>query len=205
MANAAKESDMEKTLVLRQALVLARRCRYEKQHAHQVMKLSLQIFDELSKLHQLKSHERDLLEIGALLHDIGWLYGQARHHKDGRDLIMAAKDLSVEKRERIIIALLARYHRKCLPKPSHRYFNTLKSDDRRRIMKLAAILRVADALDRSHGSLVQKCSCRILKTNVVLDIQATSPLTQEIPIVQKKSDLFRQVFKRDLILKTHGQ
>ena len=100
---------------LEAVLALAKKCNYEREHTHQVEKLALQIFDQLVELHHLGGQERFMLRCGALLHDIGWIEGQKGHHKTALRIIMENTALPFDFRDKSIIALLARYHRKALP------------------------------------------------------------------------------------------
>ena len=96
-----KENRIE--LILR----LAAACGYEREHAHQVKKIALCLFDGLCPLHRLNQRHRFLLEAAGVLHDVGWLRGQNRHHKTSRDIILAADDLPFSGSERVMVALIA--------------------------------------------------------------------------------------------------
>ena len=110
---------------LEAVLALARKCNYEREHTHQVEKLALQLFDQLVELHHLGGQERFMLRCGALLHDIGWIEGKQGHHKTALRIIMENAALPFDFRDKSIIALLARYHRKALPKEQHTISATL--------------------------------------------------------------------------------
>lgn len=129
---------------------LARSLDPEPEHAFQVCKLALVLFDETRALHGLGPGHRPLLEAGALLHDIGHVRGLERHHKHSRDIILETALPDFSDRERRIIACLARYHRKADPQPGHKYYRDLGPGEQSALRKLAGILRIADGLDRSH-------------------------------------------------------
>jgi exopolyphosphatase/guanosine-5'-triphosphate,3'-diphosphate pyrophosphatase len=177
-------------------LALARDCDYERQHTHQVTKLALQIFDELAGLHRLGPQDRFWLHCGALLHDIGWLEGAQGHHKTALRLILADPRLPWALREREIVGLLARYHRKALPDERHKYFSGLSPADQYRVSALAGILRVADGLDRSHMSVVRRVACNVCDARIVFTCEATGPAEVEMDAAAKKADLLEQVFER---------
>ncbi|MBU4304959.1 MAG: HD domain-containing protein [Candidatus Omnitrophica bacterium] len=181
-------------------LRLAAACGYEREHAQQVKKIALCLFDGLRTLHRLKQRHRFLLEAAGILHDIGWRRGQKRHHKTSRDIILAADDLPFSGAERTMVALIARYHRNALPKKSHKYYADLSAREKITVRILAAFLRCADGLDRSHSAAVDAVSCRATGKNITLKI---SP--QEIPGVdrhsgQLKSDLLNDVFRRKILI-----
>jgi exopolyphosphatase/guanosine-5'-triphosphate,3'-diphosphate pyrophosphatase len=184
--------------LMKRANELAERCHYEKGHTRQVTKLALDLFDQLEPLHQLGDKERLLLECGAILHDIGWTTGQARHHKAARDIILADRTLPLTPETRLEVALLARYHRKACPSLSHKRFARLDPGKQKEVAMLAAILRVADALDRTHTDAVKSLSLRIEPKQATLACESDAPLDDELAACLKKSDLFQQVFDREL-------
>jgi len=190
---------------LEAVLALARRCDYERQHTHQVTKLALQIFDELASLHGMGTQDRFWLECGALLHDIGWTEGQQGHHKTALRLIMAEPRLPWTQRQRRIVGLIARYHRKALPAEQHKYFSDLSVDDRHRVRVLAGILRVADGLDRSHASLIRKVACEVSDSSITFLCDADGPIPFELEAATKKADLLEGVFARHAAIEVSAE
>ena len=138
----------------RSVIELAERCSYWPEHANQVARLSLSIFDQTRSAHVLTDREREWLEFAALLHDIGTHISYPRHHKHSYYLIKNGDLRGFEPAEAEIIALVARYHRKSTPKKSHADFGTLGPKKRKIVRTLAAILRFAETLDRSHAQAV---------------------------------------------------
>ena len=138
----------------RSIIELAERCSYWPEHANQVARLSLSIFDQTRSTHGLTDREREWLEFAALLHDIGTHISYPRHHKHSYYLIKNGDLRGFEPAEAETIALIARYHRKSAPKKSHTDFGALGPKRRRAIRTLAAILRFAETLDRSHAQAV---------------------------------------------------
>jgi len=177
-------------------LALAQSCDYERQHTHQVTKLALQIFDQLESLHRMGPRERFWLQCGALLHDIGWTEGQQGHHKTALRLILADPRLPWTRRQREIVGLIARYHRKALPNEQHEYFPDLRGADRHGVRVLAGILRVADGLDRSHLSLIRRVVCEVSDSKVTFVCDADGPAEFEVEAATKKADLLEGVFAR---------
>jgi exopolyphosphatase/guanosine-5'-triphosphate,3'-diphosphate pyrophosphatase len=138
----------------RSVIELAERCSYWPEHASQVARLSMSIFDQTRSVHVLTDLEREWLEFAALLHDIGTHISYPRHHKHSYYLIKNGDLRGFEPVEAEIIALVARYHRKSAPKKAHTDFGALGANRRRIVRTLAAILRFAETLDRSHAQAV---------------------------------------------------
>jgi putative phosphoesterase len=182
----------------------ALRCRYEADHTHQVTRLALDLFDALRPVHALGLADRYLLQCGAMLHDIGWSAGGKAHHRAAQRLIQRATHLPFTPRERMLVGLLARYHRKELPVPDDPGYADLSSANRRRVRILAGILRVADGLDRSHAALVQGLVCRISPRRIRIDCRTAGPAAAEAAAAMLKGTLFEQAFARGLIIRMSG-
>nr|MBP8274537.1 Ppx/GppA family phosphatase [Acidobacteriota bacterium] len=138
----------------RSVISLAERCQYVAPHARQVARLCLQLFDQLKDLHGLGAQAREWLEYAALLHDVGVHISYERHHKHSYYLIKNGDLRGFEPSEIEMIALTARYHRQNLPKKSHDGFRSLDRDGRTTVKLLAALLRLAEGLERSHAQVV---------------------------------------------------
>jgi exopolyphosphatase/pppGpp-phosphohydrolase len=185
---------------LQAVLQLAASCDYEAGHSHQVTRLALRLFDELQALHGLGAEERFWLECGALLHDIGWSEGPRAHHKTSLRIILDAPQLPFDRRERLIIGSIARYHRKALPDEKHDHYAALEPAQRRVVAILAALLRVADGLDRSHQSLVQDLSCEVSSPQIVVRCAVRQPAEDERLEALDKGRLLEQIFDRRLVI-----
>ena len=176
---------------------LGERYGYDEAHAHQVMRLALQLFDDLRPLHQLGRRERFWLRCAALLHEIGWSQGRKGHHKAAYRLIRDAKALPFRRRERKIIGLIARYHRKALPKKRHKGYKKLSSGQRRRVRVLAALLRLADGLDAGKHHAVRAVDCTFTYETITLTfVEALQPEAREAAMA--KGELLEKVFHRSL-------
>ena len=172
----------------------------ERSHDEQVMKNALQIFDQLTPLHGLSEDERFILQAASLLHDIGWSQGGSAHHKSGRRIIWRDRSLPFSKKERILISLLVRYHRKTLPSLKHRRFADLKEKDQKTVRVLASILRIADGLDRSHQSLVDNISVTISPQKVLIYCTSRKDGYAEYDFGMQRADLFSEVFNREVVI-----
>jgi exopolyphosphatase/guanosine-5'-triphosphate,3'-diphosphate pyrophosphatase len=142
----------------RSVVELAERCNYSEPHARQVMRMALSLFDQTSEIHGLGGREREWLEYAALLHDIGVHISYSRHHKHSYYLIKNGDLRGFEPQEVEIMALVARHHRRGLPKRSQAGFGDLSGTRRRAVRTLSAMLRVAEGLDRSHAQSVASVS-----------------------------------------------
>ncbi len=185
---------------LQAVLQLAERCDYERAHSHQVTRLALRLFDELQPLHGFGAEERFWLRCGALLHDIGWIEGQRRHHKTSLRIIRSATQLPFDARERLVIGSIARYHRRVLPNEKHYHFAALAPVDQRVVTILAAFLRVADGLDRTHRSIVEDLTCEISPQQITVRCTARGYAEPEREQALKKGLLLEQVFDRELVI-----
>jgi exopolyphosphatase / guanosine-5'-triphosphate,3'-diphosphate pyrophosphatase len=141
--------------VRRRSIVeLGERCGYAAAHARHVSQLALSVFDQTRAVHKLADREREWLEYGALLHDAGVHISYERHHRHSYYLIKNGELRGFDPQEIEIIALLARYHRQATPKKAHEGYGELKGSLRKTVRTLAAMLRLAEGLDRSHAQIV---------------------------------------------------
>jgi len=177
---------------------LAARCKSERRHGRQVAGLALHIFDGLASMHGLGRTERFLLACGAMLHDIGWLAGGGSHHKASLRLILESADLPFNRRERLMVGSIARYHRKASPRLAHGHFAALAARDRGVVEKLAALVRLADGLDRSHRRLVRDIKVEITAKEIILRCAARGRAEAERTVALRKGGLFEEVFGRAL-------
>jgi exopolyphosphatase/guanosine-5'-triphosphate,3'-diphosphate pyrophosphatase len=182
------------------AEALGRSLRYEEGHALQARRLSESIFDQIAGPLGLDAAGRDLLSAAALLHDVGYVVGYRQHHKHAYRLIAHAQLEGFTPREREIIALVARYHRRGEPRRRHKALSSLARDDRRMVAVLASVLRIADALDRRHSQGVRAIECRTTRRAVGMTLVADRDLAVEAHAAEEKGDLFEKVFGRDLVI-----
>lgn len=178
----------------RSVLSLARRCHAPEVHSLHVTGLALRLFDQTKRLHGLGDAERTWLEYAAMLHDAGYSINPRQHHKHTYYLI-AHSDLAGFSREEIeIIANVARYHRRAVPDNKHSGFEGLSPKRKRTVRVLSAFLRVADALDRTHFSVVETLDVKLRKTmTIVLHVSGDAEF--ETWAARGRADLLRQVFR----------
>jgi len=166
----------------------------EPKHSEQVARLSLKLFHALKSLHQLDDTDQHVLETAALLHDIGWSRdGSKGHHKHSKDMILELDIPGQDESEKIICALTARYHRKAEPDACrHSLFARLGNTDRNRVEWLAALLRIADGLDRSHTGVIHRIDCRILPERLIFLLSARRSCDLEIWGAERKVGLLEK-------------
>ena len=175
---------------------LLRRGNAEVLHAAHVARLALEIFDQTHALHQLTAAEREWLQYGALLHDIGCYIGYSKHQRHSYYLITHGDLTGFSADEIEVLASLARYHKGGRPKASHDNWRRLNPYLQAAVEKLAAILRIADGLDRSHRQVVTGVSCRVKSRKIEFEASARADCEAELSAARKKSDLFERVFDR---------
>jgi exopolyphosphatase / guanosine-5'-triphosphate,3'-diphosphate pyrophosphatase len=174
---------------------LAERSHYEAVHAHQVEKLALRLFDSIGARLGCHPEDRQTLSDAALLHDIGYHINYDKHHKHSYHLITHAELLGMTPTEQVIIANVARYHRGAEPSRAHENFGPLSSADRARVKRLAAILRVADGLDRGHTAAVADVRVRWLDRAlriIPVPVDGAS-IRLELWGASRKSDLLSEI------------
>jgi len=175
---------------------LAERSRYEAPHARQVQRLALQLFDALGERLGAEAADRQTLSDAALLHEIGYHINYNKHHKHSYHLILHADLLGVPPAEQVAIANVARYHRGAAPKRKHRNFGALDRSLRRRIERLAALLRVADGFDRGHVGAVRDVKVRWLERAIritAVPAPDASSLRLELWGASRKSGLLAEL------------
>lgn len=183
---------------MRSVIQLAERCNFRREHAEQVSRLALHLFDMLQPLHQLDGRYKELLSYAALLHDVGYMISQRGHHKHSYYLIRNGELKGFADQEIEIIANIARYHRKDRPKKLHYSYQQLELAHRKPVKKLAVLLRLANALDRTHYSVVKNLKCRIEAEHVIIDVWTAHDAELELYTTRRHENLFRREFNATL-------
>jgi CHAD domain-containing protein len=169
-------------------------------HAHQVTRLALMLYDELFALHHYSGEERFCLECAGLLHDIGWAFGQKGHHTRSFSMIHEDRTMPLSDRERSIIALIARFHRKPVPGNEDHLLGSLRPKDKKIVLVCAALLRVADGLDYTHNNRIQSLACTVSPAEVTCRLEHDGDVSVEKERAVQKADLFSRVFSRTLVI-----
>ncbi len=177
---------------------LAERCDDDPAHSAHVARLAVELFDGMVPLHDLDGTAREYLEAGALLANVGLVVAHSKHHLHAYYVIRNSELAGLTDLEIEIIAQIARYHRKSEPKPSHAEFAALAPEDQDLVRTLAAILRVAIGLDRSHQGRVESVRAEIHPKRIVV-FAAAAPgmeIGLELYAANERKDLLEQVAGR---------
>jgi len=182
---------------------LALRARYDEEpsHSDHVCALALQIFDGLRKWHGMGPRHRELLHAAALLHDIGWSQtpdGKS-HHKWSARLIQEHAWKNLKPDEVAFVAQIARYHRKNPPQADHAGFHALPAAAQKTVMILGGILRIADALDRTHTGKIERLVASVTPEAIAIRVKPAGGWDAERAMFGIKSDMLRSAAQRPVV------
>jgi exopolyphosphatase / guanosine-5'-triphosphate,3'-diphosphate pyrophosphatase len=188
--------------VLNSAYHLGTKYMFDKNHAVNVASLAVKLFDLLQQDHGMGPRERLLLEVSGILHDIGTYISPAGHHKHSFYLVDAAEIFGLRRTDKNIVANVVRYHRRVPPRETHIPYMSFTKSDRAVVSKLAAILRVADALDTSHQQKVRAFTLERSEAAYALWIpKEIGDISMERESLRSKGDMFADVFGAPIDLK----
>ncbi len=182
----------------RSVIELAERCNYSAAHAGQVARIALRLFDQTTETHGLGRREREWLEFAALLHDVGVHISYSRHHKHSYYLIKNGDLRGFEPDEVEVMALTARYHRRGTPKKGHLGYGDLAAPLRRTVRTLAALLRLAEGLDRSHQQSVSDVLLSPIDSALFVRLGARGDTELELWAAQRHVAPLEQVLSRPI-------
>jgi exopolyphosphatase/guanosine-5'-triphosphate,3'-diphosphate pyrophosphatase len=200
MAGAGRIEPADPLRMLRE---FAERCQSDRRHVEQVRHLALQLFEQLAPALGAAPEERAILEAASLLHDVGQLVSYRRHHKHSYQLIMHAERLSLSARDRALVALISRYHRKTGPKKQHEEYAALPKPERAVVMRMSALLRIADGLDRGHTAIVERVDAELTDDRLTLRVLprlAGADLALECWGASRKSDVLADALGREVVV-----
>ncbi len=186
--------------VMQTASEIGLRYKTDRNHATHVAGFAQQLFRELRHLHALDSKYELLLRVAANLHEVGMFVSAREHHKHSMYIILNTEVFGLSTSDRELVALLARYHRRYNPEPNHPHFSDLTRDERMIVFKLAAILRIADALDRSHSQRIRTIQLRPEGNRLHILTPGIDDTTVEQIAINSKSDIFREIYGYEVIL-----
>ena len=184
----------------REVELMARRYGVALDHARAVAAMSGQMFNATQPMHQLPPHYGRLLEAAAYLHDVGHYVSDSAHHKHSYYLVANSDMPGFTARERELIANLCRYHRKSMPAPVHSNYQALNAEEKRALVYLIPLLRLADNLDLSKDQRVQSMECRLRDGQVVLQLRSNRDIDLEQWAAERVSDVFRQIYEKPLAI-----
>jgi len=191
--------------IIASAVNLGRKFHFDEAHGVHVAQLCMTIFDALAKEHGMNMRHRIMLETAAVLHDIGTYIKASGHHKHGQYIVANSEIFALHQDELAIIANVISYHRGDLPTQSDADFMTLQREERVCVLKMASILRIADALDRGHTQQIKKITVERRLETVVLHADRAenaqvSDFSLELMGIEEKGKMFQDVYGYKLIL-----
>jgi exopolyphosphatase / guanosine-5'-triphosphate,3'-diphosphate pyrophosphatase len=184
---------------------LCHRYRFPAEHSEKVARLAMELFDGTEALHGLGHDDRELLEFGALLHDVGEHVSTESHERHSAYLIEHGRLRGFSPEEVAVLACLARFHRRGGPKSTYPPWAALSPERQERTQRMVALLQVADGLDRGHGGPVRGVDVVVEpgraargegapRPVVRLKLHADGDIDLERYSVRRKGELFERVF-----------
>ncbi|MFK7852039.1 MAG: HD domain-containing protein [Akkermansiaceae bacterium] len=186
--------------VLRSSRILADRYQSDAGHGEHVGRLCEIFLKNLQDLHNLTEHDALLLQVSAILHEVGTYVSPRAHHKHSEYIIMNSEIFGLDRLDVSIVALVSRYHRHSGPRLDHTAYAALSVEDRIRVCKLAAILRVADALERTHAQRILKIEITRDAHRLHIHLPGLEDAAIERLAMDSKADLFEQVFGLTVVI-----
>ncbi len=190
---------------LRLAREFVERCQGDRRHVEQVRRLALMLFDQIGERLGCGPDERRLLEYAGLLHDVGQIVSYRQHHKHSLQLILNADRLNFSARDRVLVALISRYHRKKGPSRKHDLFAQLSEEDQQVVRRVSGLLRVADGLDRGHTAVVETVRTRLTADKLFVTVAprlAGADCSLEVWGAERKADVLAKALGREVVIKT---
>jgi exopolyphosphatase/guanosine-5'-triphosphate,3'-diphosphate pyrophosphatase len=198
-------SDPRQQDPLRLAREFVERCQGDRRHVEQVRRLALMLYDQVGERMGCGPDERRILEYAGLLHDVGQIVSYRQHHKHSQQLILNADRLNFSARDRVLVALVSRYHRKKGPSKKHDLFAQQTPDDQAIVRRVSGILRVADGLDRGHTAVVDTVRTRLTADKLFVTVAprlAGADCSLEVWGAERKADVLAKVLGREVVVKT---
>ena len=180
--------------IINTAIFTATRFNYDKKHIEAVLEYSTNIFDAIKEVHGLDSRARLVLQVACILHDCGKYINLREHYNHSYDLIKKLDLPGLNTRERLIIANIAKYHSEMIPLPEHSNITELRPDERVLVGKLSAIIRLGDAMDKSHLQKFKKVSTEFTENTLLITASVTREAILEDWAFTQKADFFTEVF-----------
>lgn len=187
--------------VIRSAVDLGRKFNFDEPHAKHVEKLCKILFQGLRDEHQLDPRYELLLRVAALLHEIGLYISTGSYHKHSMYLIQNSELFGLSRSDVQLVSLTTRYHRRASPKPTHTVFTALNRDQRIAVVKMAAMLRVADALEASHSQRLHELRFSRESGRLVIAVPQVEDLSLEQLALKQSGTLFEETFGMPVLLR----
>jgi exopolyphosphatase/guanosine-5'-triphosphate,3'-diphosphate pyrophosphatase len=193
-----------KKQIIKSAWEIAKKYKVDEKHAQHVLNLCKTLFNYLKEEHKLNLWHELLLSVAAILHDTGMFISTRSHHKHSMYIILNSEIFGLSLDDIILISLIARYHRRASPKPTHEEYAKLEREAKLTVCKLAAILRVADALDRTHRQKISCFECKKEKDKFVIVASKVDDVSVEQLALQNKADMFEDIYGMSVVIEKKG-
>ena len=199
-----RQADLRRAEVIQSAQAIGKKYHTDMPHAEHIRMLAGRLFDALASEHRLGERHRLLLEVAALLHEVGVFVSSRAHHKHSYYLIAHSELLGLTQDELVMAANIARYHRRSRPKPSHIEYMSMSRERRMVVSKLAALLRVADALDVGRTQQIADFKCRVSNNVLTISVEGNIDLTMERRSLAEKTDMLGDIYGLDVSIEATG-
>ncbi|MFN6400039.1 MAG: exopolyphosphatase [Planctomycetota bacterium] len=187
--------------IILSAINLGRRFAFDESHARHVATLCRKLFSDLMQEHQLDQRMELILYLAALLHEIGSFISARSHHKHAMYIIRHSELFGLSERDQLLLSLVVRYQRRSSPQPEHDGYSTLDRNDRIAVAKMAAILRLAIALDESRSERIGTIRCYKEDNRLVIVTRGSEDVSLEQLTIRQSGDLFEEVFGLSVVLR----
>lgn len=186
--------------ITRAATRLGRKFHFNEAHSVLVAELCTVLFDQLQPLHGMSGRFRGLLQVAAILHQVGYFISNKGNHKHAMYIIQNSDVFGVGSEDKQIVALVARYHRRAMPSSRHLGYSSLNRELRVAVSKMASILRLAIALNASGTEKIEVLKCKMLPTEIQIVAAGLNDLTLERMELKQASGMFENIFGKPVIL-----
>ena len=183
--------------------ILGRKFGFDENHARFVTRIADSIFTQVKQSMALDEQDRDLLKTASMLHDIGQYISYERHHKHSFYVISNSELPGFDKQQMLLIANIARYHRRSEPKPEHSGFATLSPSEQTKVKTLGSILRLADALDSEHLQRISNVSIEVGDSEILLELDPGQGMSETLKLA-KKGQMLEKILSKKLVVKETG-
>jgi exopolyphosphatase/guanosine-5'-triphosphate,3'-diphosphate pyrophosphatase len=188
--------------IVRSAINLGRRFAFDESHARHVATLCRKLFSDLMQEHQLDQRMELILYLAAILHEIGSFISSRSHHKHAMYIIRHSELFGLSDRDQLLLSLVVRYQRRSSPQPEHEGYSTLDRNDRIAVAKLAALLRLAIALNESRSQRIGTIRCLKEDNRLVIVTRGSEDVSLEQLTIRQSGDLFEEVFGLSVMLRS---
>jgi exopolyphosphatase/guanosine-5'-triphosphate,3'-diphosphate pyrophosphatase len=187
--------------IIRSASSLGRKFGFDETHARNVAELSQKLFHQLSDEHRLENRDEVILYAAAMLHEVGSAINVRSNHKHSLYIIRNSELFGLSEQDVLLVALVARYHRRASPQPSHEGYATLTQAKRVVVSKLASLLRLAIALDDTRSGRIREIECTRDGKQLVIQVPGVDDVSLEQIAMREGAGLFRDVFGLQVLLR----